>query len=221
MLNRPITRPIWLPVCVVFGLAASAAMADQPHQTIPDPGYRPDAYYDPQFVTNLETATVAVLPTIVRRSERSACSFDSQQQILESLGDLGIDAVRKPRRIDPGPIRRPSQWEIFQYGARSVSESLQGYDTVTDYTLVMEILVPDSQAVFGIEVYIVDAESKHMLSFLLNSHHEMFAEATLLASDSSEDARNRMIRKATKVGLAALDEQLELLREGHDPVGAT
>ncbi len=208
-LNRlmsPLTVIAALTVCV------SAIGTDHPEQTIPDPGYRPEAYFDLAFADALDAATIAVLPTIVRRKERSACSFDSQQQIIDFLGDLDIAAVRKPRRIELGPARRPSQWEMFQYGARTVSETLQTYDTGTDFTLVMEILVPDNQAVFGIEVYIVNPEGRHMLSFLLNSHHKMFADGELTARNSSEEARNEMIAKATAVGLAALQQQLDLLR---------
>ena len=200
-----------LPVFIALAFSAAGGAADQPGQTIPDPGYRPDTYFEPALAAELDTATFAVLPTIVRRAERSACSYDSQAQILEFLDELGIAAVRKPRRIDLGPARRPSQWEMFQYGARSVSDTLRSYDTGTDYTLVMEILVPESQAVFGIEVYIVNQEGQHMLSFLLNSHHQMFADAGLVARNSSEDARNEMIAKATAVGLAALQQQLDLL----------
>jgi hypothetical protein len=102
---------------------------------------------------------------------------------------------------------------MFQYGATSVTEALREYDTDTDYALVMEILVPHDQSVFGVEVYLVDRQGRHLLSFLLNSHHTMFAEAGLVARNSSEDARKDMIRKATRTGLAAFARQLDLLRE--------
>ncbi len=212
MRKQIMSRLSWLLVIVGLAVSSSGVAGDKPQQAIPDPGYRPDGYYQTDFAEALDTATIAVLPTIVRRAERSACSFDSQQQILDSLGALGIAAVNKPRRVDPGPLRRSSQWEIFRHGASSVSETLATYDTGADFTLVMEILVPDSQAVFGIEVYIVNAEGQHVLSFLLNSHHQVFADAGLKARNSSEEARSKMIAKATSVGLAALQQQLDLLR---------
>lgn len=201
----------WPLAFIALAFSAGGGAADQPGQTTPDPGYRPATYFDPAFAAGLDTATIAVLPTMIRRSERSAISFDSQQQVVDLLGDLGFAAVKKPRRLDLGPLRRQSQWQIFEYGAHGVAEALAKYDTGTDYTLVMEILVPDSQAVFGIEVYIVNQEGQHMLSFLLNSHHQMFADAGLVARNSSEDARNEMIARATAVGLASLQQQLDLL----------
>jgi hypothetical protein len=123
-------------------VAASVATADKPQHTIPDPVYRADGYFMASFVEALDSATVAVLLTLIRRSERTAHSFASQQQILAYLDDKGIAASHKPKRIDLGPLRRPSQWEIFQYGADSVAEAIKRYATGTDYTLVMEILIP-------------------------------------------------------------------------------
>ena len=203
----------WLLICTALTLPGTLGAVDQPRQTIDEPGYRPVDYFDPAWLNTLDSATVAVLPTLVRRIERTAHSFDSQQQIVAALNDMGIAASAKPRRIDLGPTRRPSQWEMFQYGATSITEALREYATGTNYALVMEILVPHDQSVFGVEVYVVDQQGRHLLSFLLNSHHTMFAEAGLVARDSSEDARNDMIRKATRTGLAAFVQQLDLLRE--------
>jgi hypothetical protein len=204
----------WLLIFAALAVPGNSDAADQARQTINEPGFRPAGYFDPALVERLDSATVAVLPTIIRRAERTAHSFDSQQQIVAALNDMGIAASAKPRRIDLGPVRRPSQWEIFQFGARSVTEVLQEYETGTDFTLVMEILtIPANKAVFGIEVYLVDQQGRHMLSLLLNSHHTMFAEAGLVARNSSEDARNDMIRKATRTGLAAFAQQIDLLRD--------
>lgn len=214
MLERMPYRVEWLgvPALLVTALFASPfAAADKPQQTIPDPGYRPQGYFSPSLVEVLDNTTIAVLPTLVRRTERTAHSFASQQQIVAHLKGRGIAASIKPKRIDLGPLRRPSQWEIFQYGADSVAEAIKGYETGADYTFVMEILVPNDQRVFGIEVYIVDRDGAHALSFLLNEHHELFAEAGLVARNSSEAARSEMIRKATAIGLTALDIQLQQL----------
>ncbi len=189
-------------------------LADEPEQTIPDPGFRPESEYAEIFLDAVGTAKIAVLPTLVRRSERTAHSFASQQQIVAFLNEHSIAAAStKPLRIDLGPVRRPSQWEIFQYGAGSVAAKLEAYETGADYTLVMELLVPDYQAVFGIDVYIVDTQGQSAFSFLLNSHHEMFSDAKLYAKNSSEESRDEMIANATRVGLMALQSQIEQARE--------
>jgi hypothetical protein len=158
--------------------------------------------------------SVDVLPTMVRRIDRTAHSFASQQQIVDFLNQNGTATARALRhRIDLGALARSSQWELFQQGLSAVAEYAQGRDAGADYTLVMEILVPGGDVVFGVEVYIVDAQGRNAFSFLLNSHHQMFAEAELSASGSSEAARQKLIGKATQLGLLALQEQIQGARE--------
>lgn len=217
-MNQP-TIPRYHPLAS-WGLALAMAafpmpnFAHEPGQLTPDPGFRPESDYAADFIEATGTAKIAVLPTLIRREDRTAHSFTSQQQIVAFLNESGIGkAVTKSRRIDLGPLRRPSQWEIFQYGAESIATNLSGYETGADYTLVMELLVPDGQGIFGIEIYIMDRQGRSAFSFLLNSHHQMFSDAKLFAKDSSEDSRNKMIENATRVGLKALSMQIEQARE--------
>lgn len=197
---------------VIAGLPA-AVLADEPGRTIPDPGFRPDSEYADIFVANAANSRILVLPTLVRREGRTAHSFASQRQIVAFLNESGIiEATAKIRRIDLGPLRRPSQWEIFEYGILRIAENLDGWETGADYTLVMELLVPTAHEVFGIEVYILDSQGDNAFSFLLNSHHAMFADAKLKAGDSSEAARSKMIEKATLVALKALEAQVSQQR---------
>jgi len=203
-----------LGLIITMTALSMSVVAAEPVQIILDPGFRPESQYAAGFHDDTRTARIAVLPTIVRRVDRTAQSFASQQQIVAFLNESGIaTAVAKPLRVDLGPLRRPSQWEIFQYGAESITESLEGYETGTDYTLVMEFLVPGDQVVFGIDVYIMDRQGQSTFSFLLNSHHRLFAEADLAARGSSEAARSAMIEKATDVGLTALVAQIRHARE--------
>jgi len=190
------------------------ANAHEAETTIGEPGFRPTSEHAEVFVTACENSTIAVLPTIVRRVDRSAVSFASQARVIDYINDQGIgSASRRSLRVDLGPARRPSQWEMFQYASRSITEELAASPSKTDYTLVMEILVPGDSAVFGIEVYIVDKAGQHVFSFLLNEHHQMFAEADLYAGSSSEKARNAMILRATQVGLEALRAQIQLAKD--------
>ena len=57
-------------------------------------------------------------------------------------------------------------------------------------------------------------EGRNAFSYLLNSHHELFAAGGLASPDSSEAARQRMLASATRVGLAALQAQIRDAREG-------
>jgi len=191
-------------------------LADEPLQTIAEPGFRLDNERAPDFVEALGDTRIVVLPTIVRRVERTAHSFASQEQIVAFLNEhaLAVASIG-PRRVDLGPLRRPSQWEIFQAGEIAIAEMLGAYDTGGDYTLVMELIVPGNQAVFGIEVYIMDQQGQSAFSFLLNAHHEMFAATKLEARNSSEEARDEMLGKATQIGLEALKRQIDRAREDY------
>ena len=199
----------WTLIAACLTILSLSATAHEPEKTIQDPGFRPQSEHAQAFLDSLNVTTVTVLPSIVRRADRSAHSFASQRQIVDSLIDVQIaNAIAKPKRIDLGPMPGQSQWEIFQYGAESIAESLEGYETGTDYTLVMEFLVPGNQAVFGIQCYVLDQQGRNAFSFLLNSHHQIFADANLVAENSTEAARTRMIEDATRLGVAALIQQI-------------
>lgn len=211
--NPGVSRLTIWSLAVAFFACPAGVLADKPGQTIPEPGFRPSSKYAVDFLEATGDMQVSVLPTMIRRNERTAHSFASQQQIVDYLNESGLAAaISAPRRIDLGPLRRTSQWEIFQYGEISISEDLGQDHTDIDYTLAMELLVPGNQAVFGIEVYIFDRQGRSAFSFLLNSHHDMFARANLVAKNTSEDARGKMIEAATRVALEALSAQIAQAR---------
>jgi hypothetical protein len=201
-------------VSVFSAFFCLSAAAHEPEQTIPVPGFRPPSDLAQVFLDDVGDMSIDVLPSVVRRFSRTAHSFSSQQLIVDSLNEnrLGTASVRHDR-VDLGPLLKHSQWELFQEGLAAVSEAAANRDTGADYTLLMEFLVPGDESVFGVEVYIVDAEGRNAFSFLLNSHHQMFAEAGLVAQGSSEAARERMIENATRLGLRALQDQIRDVRE--------
>ena len=187
----------------------SPAAADEHGTTIPEPGYRPDSEQSGLFLESIGDTSFVVLPTMIRRVERTALSFDSQRTIVDFLNENGIGEVTSiSLRIDQGILERRSQWDLFNRGIAAVAAALANREPTADYTLVMEILVPGDQAVFGIHVYILDREGRNAFSFLLNSHHEIFRNAELVAADSSEEARARMIADATMTGMRALQAQI-------------
>lgn len=209
---------IGLGLLLALTTAVTSALAHEPEQTTPVPGFQPESPYAAAFVDSLATAQIAVLPTIIRRAERTAHSFSSQQTIIADLNASGITtALPRRKRIEMGPLQRVSQWQLFQYGLETIAGQLEGYDTGADYTLVMEILVPGDEAVFGIEVYILDGQRRSAFSFLLNSHHQMFADAKLVSRGTSEASRQEMIHQATEVGLAAFKAQVERARQPRPP----
>lgn len=189
-------------------LALPVVQAHDPVVTIPDPGFRPESARESQFLNDIGAASIAVYPTLVRRIERTAHSSRSQAQVIASLDAQGIGHGKAAsRRLDPGRLDPRSQWLIFQAGLAGLAEAVPGSHTSADYHLLLEILVPGDEAVFGIEVYLVDREGENAFSFLLNAHHQVFAAAELQAGES-QAARDAMIDKATAVAMRALAEQL-------------
>jgi hypothetical protein len=195
--------------CLTF--LSLPVLADQASSTISDPGFRPHSEYAPAFIEALPTASVEVYPTIVRRLERTALSFASQDRIVTLLKDeFMVMAVARNTRFDLGKMERIAQWDLFQNDMKAVAENLGDRSSDADYRLVLEIVMqPGNQVVFGIHCYVLDQQGQNVFSFLLNSHHQIFVDAKLFAEDSSEAARERLMQRATQTGIVALQAQID------------
>jgi len=200
-------------ICLVaFSLAAWA------HETeikTADPGFRPPSEYAPAFLESLDTTTIAVYPTIVRRADRTAHSFASQSQIIDLLNNENIvTAVTGRRRIDLGKLQGRSQYGLFLEDGRRIAEVQRSHPSDAEYLLVMEFLLPENnQTIFGIQCYVLDGNGENAFSFLLNSHHQLFVDANLIAKGTSEAARAKLMAKATQAGVTALKQQIEQARQ--------
>lgn len=203
---------ILLATCVVAVLLP--ASGHEHEETIPEPGFRPDSEYAPAFLHALDTATIAVYPTIVRRESRTAHSFASQNQIIAALSEQKMATIVSGKlRIDLGRLPQISQWDLFQNSLQRIAENLRNRQTVEQYHLFMELLLPVDHTVFAIQCYVLDQSGENVFSFLLNSHHRIFSDARLTANGTSQTARNELIEKATRVGVVALTSQVEKARE--------
>lgn len=206
---------------ISVALAMPIAFGHDVGQTTPAPGFRPETENAGQFIDSLGSATVAVFPSLVRRESRTACSFSSQRLAVALLNDGGLlEARLANKRIDLGNLQRVPQWDLFQYGLRTVRTELEGYRTDVDYLLVLEFLVPDGQSVFGVEFYLIDRDGQNVFSFLLNSHHQVFVDANLRAKDASEEAREAMLLDATRLAIAALERQADEARNAGSALAA-
>lgn len=206
-------------ICLVaFSLAV---LAHESEIKTADPGFRPPSDYAPAYLESLDTATVAVYPTIVRRADRTAHSFASQSQIIDLLNNEKImTAVAARRRIDLGKLEGRSQYDLFLENALRIAEVQRSHASEAEYLLVMEFLLPENnQTIFGIQCYVLDKNGGNAFSFLLNSHHQLFVDAKLHARDTSEAARAKLMAKATQAGVTALKQQIEHARKAQaDPV---
>ena len=192
-------------------ILTSIALAHELEETSPEPGFRPDSEHAAAFLEALDTATVGVYPTIVRRASRTACSFASQELIVALLNDDNtLNARAAPNRVDLGRLTGTSQWDLFQNDMQRLGEKVEGWRSDANYHLFMEFLLPVSdQTIFGVQLYILDEDGRNAFSFLLNSHHEAFNDASLFAYNSSESARMKLHERATRLGVSALKSQIE------------
>jgi hypothetical protein len=183
------------------------------------PAYRPDSQYAPAFLEAADTATIAVYPSIVRSPEATAFSVASQQQIVSLLNKTRLtSAVAADGSIDLPELKGQSQWDMFRNDMGAIAGTLKGRRADAQYNLVMEVLFPPGgRAVFGIHCYIFDQQGSNAFSFLMNSHHRLFVDAGLVASDASDTSRSMLVDKATEVGVAALI--LQMKQPGPGPSG--
>jgi len=180
------------------------------HEHAINSAYRPTSEHAALFLNALKMAKVAVYPSIIRTVEGTFYSEVSQQQIVSLLNEKHLTtAVANSGAIDPGPLKQPPQWDIFVNDMHSIAESLKSKESDTDYSLVMEFLFsPGNHSIWGIHCYIFDQQGDNAFSFLLNSHHKLFIDAKLSASDASDASRAQLIEKATNVGVQAFIQQL-------------
>ena len=222
-----IHKRCWIQAAVaaLMLLLMPLAVSHEEENRIADPGFRPESEHAGAFLEALDTAKIAVYPTLIRRESRTASSFASQDQIVTLLNKGGALTVKAaPNRVDLGALRGASQWDLFERDMQRIGDSVKKWRSDAQYHLFMAFLLPvNDQNIFGVHVFILDAEGRNAFSFLLNSHHQAFVDAKLVAKDSSEAARTRLMEQATQLGVTALEAQIEQVQEhaAAGPVGGS
>lgn len=208
-------RPLNIHVIATLAVIALCRVgASDTGQIIPDPGFRPESELAPKFMETVKTAKVVVYPTIVRTFEDTSFSTNSQQQVVAFVNEKKLArAVADTHVIDPGEIKGQAQYGIFQNDMAVIGKAIQARSSDTEYHLVLECLLaprrPEGYLMFGIHCYILDSQGQNAFSFLLNSHHQSFVDAHMESAAATDQARDALVYQATKVGLAALAEQIE------------
>jgi len=200
-------------VMAVFTLCQKAA-AHETHEKISVPGFRMESELASRFISDIKTATIRVYPTIIRSPTNTTCSTMSQEQAVAFLDKNKVaNAVKDNNEINPGELQGLGQFQWCQHDMEIIGREVQKRKVKEEYILVMEILFPPTrnnrQAVFGIHCIILNNQGQNAYTFLLNSHHQMFVDANMVANDLSAESRNQLINKATNVGLEALVMQIE------------
>jgi len=205
----------FLCFCALGAVLSLPALAHESDDKLGDPGFRPYSEYTSAFLNAVDTATIAVYPTIVRKADRTSHSFPSQKQIIALIRENEIAAAAAGSgRVDLGRLEATSQWDLFLNDMQRIAETLKGQTSAADYHLFMELVWPvNGQPIFGIHCYVFDRQGQNAFSFLLNSHHQLFADAKLSARGTSEAARDRLVKKATAVGMTAFEAQVDQARK--------
>lgn len=192
------------PASIALLVFCSAVMAD---------GYRPESDLSTAFVNEVESAKIAVLPTIVRDPWVCRYSTASRDLMIEFLKKNGLGM---PQAMDTqcylGKPEGDSQFEFFQNAAQAIGEQVGASQIATDYVVVLEVLFaphkPGITEVFGIHVYVLTPSGENAFSFLLNSHHDSFVQARLRSAKDTAKSKEKLAIKATKAALEALEEQI-------------
>lgn len=202
--------PVLISVFVFLAVLTVTGCRHKADEAMVDPAYRPYSENAAAFLEALKTDTIAIYPSIVRTTEETTYSAESQKLIVSLLNDEQITtAITKASAIDPGELKVGSQWDMFLHDMHAIAAELKGRESDTQYSLIMEILLPPgNQSVFGIHCYLLDRQGDNAFSFLLNSHHQLFSEANLNARDSTPASRAKLITRATEVGVNALIQQV-------------
>jgi hypothetical protein len=181
------------------------------------PGFRPESKWTGAFLEKLDTSRVAVFPTVIRTSQGTEYSATSQKQAVAFLTEkgLGTPGIRDTK-LDLGKTEAKYQYDLFQSSLKAVGKAVQKQEGA-DYFLVFEQLLtttPSGEiALGGIHVYVLDEKGRNAFSFLLNSHHGIFVQAGLKSADASDEGRETLVLKGTRVALAALEEQIKSAAE--------
>ena len=199
---------ITLIVCL-----ASCLYAHETAEKTPAPGFRLNTEYAKAFVGSLGTCPMTVYPTTVRIKTFDDVIETSDTETRQTIiNHLTANRIADPNsgmmELNLSPITGNAQYDFFNCSIKLMSEQMKKTYHVAEEVIIVQR--PDNKlSVFGIHLYILDCNGNNAFSFLLNSHHQMFVDAKLLAEDNSKQAIQNLVTKSTEVALKALDSQIK------------
>lgn len=215
--SSKVTRRLLPLIAASLFVSTAVSGDDGARRILTVPGFRPESHLSQKFVERVDSSRIAVLPTLIRTRDGAAHSDLSRDRIVAFLKEnrLGVSEARLTR-VDVGKLKGKFQYDVFKNDLKAIGKAVKKLDGA-DYFVVLEHLVTPTPsgdiAIGGIHLFLMDAKGKNAFSFLLNSHHKLFVDATLRSADSSPDGRNNLALKATEVALEALKQQVAAARE--------
>ena len=150
------------------------------------------------FRQSLGATTLTVYPAFVRDGDTPVYNAEAAEQVAEffrseQLADVTLSAAEVPITGAWGM----NQLKMLQESADDFALYLAENPTETEYALLAEFLIGGQGVPVGIHCYVLDAQRRLAYVILLNSHHDVFA-----------DADPQTASECTAVLIAALREDL-------------
>ena len=120
-------RFVYVVAAASLTVLSLPALAHGNDDKVIDPGFRPHSRYASTFLNTLDTATIAVHPTVVRKADRTSHSSASQKQIIALIRKHEMAAAAAGSgRVDLGRLEATSQWDLFLNDMQRIAETLKG-----------------------------------------------------------------------------------------------
>jgi hypothetical protein len=178
------------------------------NKNISNPAFRLVSMFDQAFIKSYKAAKFSIYPTITRAIDTITWSKLLSEEFAENLKrDENLNIQLNENLINPGELMGQGQFGFFTYDMVRLGNEIKMKKDNIDYCIIPEIVFEPIRNgtlfVFGIHIFILNNEGENVFSFLLNSHHELFAEAKLYAYNPNENDLEELKKRSLEVGLNA------------------
>jgi len=164
-----------------------------------------------QFYHSLKEKGITVFPGVVKNDDGTTYHLASRDTIASFFQNRGVSNVYlADGEVSLGGLEAiNSQWALFERSMPLFSDYLKANPIDSGCALVAEYVADETINV--IQCYILDSDGEDAFSFLLNSHHKLFADAQQEIDAETVESRDELIGKGTDVIIKALQYQFEAL----------
>ena len=163
---------------------------------------------DQAFIDSYKESKFIIYPTIIRTPSTTTWSKSLSKQFTQNLNSVeNLNIGFSKEKLDPDELKGQAQYQFFQNDMERLGSKIKEKKENIDYCIVPEILFEPQREgtlfVFGIHLFILNKEGENVFSFLLNSHHQLFVEAKLYASNPDENDIEALKQRSLEVAAQA------------------
>jgi hypothetical protein len=164
-----------------------------------------------QFYHSLKEKGITVFVGVAKNDDGTTYHLASRDTIASFFQDRGVLSVHlADQEVGlEGLEGINGQWALFERSMSLFSDHLKANPIDSGYALMAEYVA--DEAIHVIQCYILDSDGEDAFSFLLNSHHKLFADAQREMAAETIESRDELIRKGTGVIIKGLQYQLDAL----------